>query len=74
MIKSKNSLEELLKEMKSFTYYKDKDEIDVQLKEKDGVAIRCNTPGYIEINILQYDKAISFLYRDRKYINQCVSF
>lgn len=72
MIKSKNSLEELLKEVKSFTYCKENDEIDVQLKEADEVSIRCNTPGYIEINMLQYDKAISFLYKDRKYINQCV--
>ncbi|WP_142413482.1 hypothetical protein [Hathewaya massiliensis] len=72
MIKSKNSLEELLKEVKSFTYCKESDEIDVQLKEEDEVSIRCNTPGYIEINMLQYDKAISFLYKDRKYINQCV--
>lgn len=72
MIKSKNSLEELLKEVKGFTYCKEDDEIDVQLKEQNEISIRCNTPGYIEISRLQYDKAISFLYKDRKYINQCV--
>lgn len=72
MIKSKNSLEELLKDMKSFTYYKDSTEIDVELKEQDEIAIRQNAPSYIEINFFEYDKALSTLYKDRKYINQCV--
>jgi len=72
MIKSKSCLEDLLKEMKSFTYYKEESQIDVQLKDINGVTIRCNTPSCIEINMLDYDKAISFLYKDRKYINQSV--
>lgn len=74
MIKSKSCLEELLKEEKSFTYHKQEAEIDVKLKEKeiDEVTIRCNKPNCIEINMLDYDKAISMLYKDRKYINQSV--
>ncbi|MEG2353913.1 MAG: hypothetical protein RSB70_04660 [Clostridium sp.] len=69
MIKSKSNLEELIREVKSFTYSKHSSEIDVSLKN-DSLSIRCDMPKCIVINFLGYEKALSLLYKDRKYINK----
>lgn len=71
MIKSKSNVVELIQEVKSFRYYKeDSTEVDVSLKEGDCISIRYDTPKCIFINLYDYDKAISMLYKDRKYINK----
>ncbi|SHI12671.1 hypothetical protein SAMN02745196_03049 [Clostridium collagenovorans DSM 3089] len=69
MIKSKSHLEELIQEVKSFTYAKDSGEVDVALKDET-VSIRYDMPKCIVINFLEYEQALSLLYKDRKYINQ----
>jgi len=69
MIKNKNNIVELLGEVKRFTYFKDNSEIDVVLKESENINIRCYDDKCIIINFFDYEKGISVLYKDRKYIN-----
>ncbi|APC42371.1 hypothetical protein [Clostridium estertheticum] len=73
MIKNKNNIVELLGEVKRFTYFKDNSEIDVVLKESEKINIRCYDDKCIIINFLDYETAISMLYKDRKYINMEIS-
>ncbi|MFT5873713.1 MAG: hypothetical protein ACI8WT_002660 [Clostridium sp.] len=70
MIKNKNNIVELLDKIKSFTYFKDNTEIDVVLKDYEGINIRCYEDKCIVINFFDYKKGISMLYKDRKYINK----
>ena len=70
MIKNKNNIIELLDEIKGFTYFKDNSEIDVVLKERESINIRCYDDKCIIINFFDYKKGISMLYKDRKYINK----
>jgi len=70
MIKNKNNIRELLDEIKSFTYFKDNAEIDVVLKERESINIRCYDDKCININFFDYKEGISMLYKDRKYINR----
>ncbi|WP_291636690.1 hypothetical protein [Clostridium sp.] len=70
MIKNKNNIVELLDKIKSFTYFKENVEIDVVLKECEGINIRCYDDKCIVINFFDYKKGISMLYKDRKYINK----
>ena len=69
MIKNKNNVIELLEENKGFTYFKDNAEIDVILKEGESINIRCYDKKRIIINFFNYEKGISMLYKDRKFIN-----
>ena len=69
MIKNKNNIIELLGEVKRFTYFKENSEIDVVLKETEKINIRCYDEKCIIINFFDYEKGISMLYKDRKYIN-----
>lgn len=73
MIKNKNNIVELLGEVKRFTYFKDNSEIDVVLKESEKINIRCYDDKCIIINFFDYEKGISMLYKDRKYINMKMS-
>ena len=73
MIKNKNNIIELLGEVKRFTYFKDKSEIDVVLKESEKISIRHYNDSCIIINFFDYEKGISMLYKDRKYINKKIS-
>ena len=73
MIKNKNNIVELLGEVKRFTYFKDNSEIDVVLKESEKINIRCYDDKCIIINFFDYEKGISMLYKDRKYINMKIS-
>lgn len=70
MIRDKDSIIELLNELKSFSYFKDKAEIHVVLKECESINIRRYDDKCIVINFLDYKKGISELYKDRKYINK----
>ena len=70
MIKNKNNIIELLDKIKSFTYFRDNSEIDVVLKESENINIRCYDKKCIVINFFNYEKGISMLYKDRKYINK----
>ena len=69
MIKNKKNIIELLDKINSFTYFKDNAEIDVVLKESEKINIRCYDEKRIIINFFDYEKGISMLYKDRKYIN-----
>ncbi|MCB2295844.1 hypothetical protein LGK95_20475 [Clostridium algoriphilum] len=69
MIKNKNNIIELLNKIKRFSYFKNNSEIDVVLKETESINIRCYDDKCIVINFFNYDKGISMLYKDRKYIN-----
>ena len=73
MIKNKNNIIELLNEVKRFTYFKGKSEINVALKESEKINIRCYDDKCIIINSFDYEKGISMLYKDRKYINRKIS-
>jgi hypothetical protein len=73
MIKNKNNIIKLLDETKSFSYFKNNSEIDVTLKESESINIRCSDDKCIIINFFDYDKGISMLYKDRKYINKKIS-
>jgi hypothetical protein len=70
MIKNKDNIIKLLDEIKSFSYFKDNAEIDVVLKERERINIRCSDDKCIVINFFDYKKGISMLYKDRKYINR----
>lgn len=70
MIKNKDNIIKLLSEVKSFSYFKDNSEIDVTLKESESINIRCYDDKCIIINFFDYEKGISMLYKDRKYINR----
>lgn len=70
MIKNKNSIRELLECIKRFTYFKDNAEIDVVLKESEGINIRSYDDKCIIINFFDYKRGISTFYKDRKYINR----
>ncbi len=69
MIRNKDNIIKLLDEIKSFSYFKDNSEIDVALKESESINIRCSNDKCIIINFFDYEKGISMLYKDRKYIN-----
>ncbi|MBU3181466.1 hypothetical protein [Clostridium psychrophilum] len=73
MIKNKNNIIELLNKIKGFSYFKDNSEIDVVLKESENINIRCYDDKCISINFFNYEKGISMLYKDRKYINMMIS-
>ncbi|MBU3160155.1 hypothetical protein KPL37_10370 [Clostridium frigoris] len=73
MIKNKNNIVQLLDEIRRFTYFKDNTEIDVVLKESEKINIRCYDAKCIVINFFDYEKGISMLYKDRKYINMKIS-
>ena len=73
MIKNKNNIIKLLDEIRSFTYFKNNSEIDVVLKERESINIRCYDDKCIIINFFNYEKGISMLYKDRKYINMKIT-
>ncbi|MGG7163099.1 hypothetical protein [Clostridium ihumii] len=70
MIKSKDNVCELINEMGNFSYEKDNSIVDVVLMPHQCVHIRCYEESCIKINYYDYNKGVSKLYRDRKYINK----
>ncbi len=70
MIKNKNNVCELLRNLKNFSYEKDDQLIDVELITAENVNIRYYDKKCIIINYHQYDEAVTTLYKDRKYINK----
>ena len=70
MIRCKNNVEELIRKQGGFQYFKEAARVDVSLKSDELISIRYNNPKSIVINFVNYDEAISKLYRDRKYINK----
>lgn len=70
MIKNKNNIIELLNAMRNFTYIKDSTEIAVVFRGKSDINFLYNTPSCFITKSLDYDKGVSVLYQDRKYINK----
>jgi hypothetical protein len=70
MIKNKDNIIKLLDENRGFSYFKNNAQIDVVLKESESINIRCYDDKCIIINFFDYEKGISMLYKDRKYINR----
>ena len=71
MIRSKNNVEELLKNKNGFRYSREEMErVSVNQRENQIISIIKDTPKCIYINRYNIDKAVSVLYKDRKYINK----
>lgn len=70
MIKNKSNICELINEVKNFSYEKEDSVVDVELKTEESLHIRCYEEKCITINYYDYEKGVSALYKDRKYINK----
>jgi hypothetical protein len=70
MIKNKENINNVLNELKEFSYDKDGILVDVALYDNLNVNIRYYEDNCIKIDYCDYDNAISTLYKDRKYINK----
>lgn len=71
MIRSKNNVEELLKNKNGFRYSREEmEQVSVNQRENQIISIIKDTPKCIYINRYNIDKAVSVLYKDRKYINK----
>lgn len=72
MIKTKDSIKEILSSSKKFTYDKEGTDIDVFLHEDNGIKMMCDSESKISIYYYSYDEGLSLLYKDRKYINKAL--
>lgn len=70
MIKNKSNICELINKVKNFSYEKETSLVEVELKSEEKVHIRYYEDDCIKINYYDFEKGISTLYKDRKYINK----
>ncbi|MCJ7691226.1 MAG: hypothetical protein MUO60_18200 [Clostridiaceae bacterium] len=64
--KNKNNTIKLLNEIKSFTFFKEATEIDMDLRERECIGIKCYGDRFVDIDFYDNKDGITMLYKDRK--------
>ncbi|MCJ7691460.1 MAG: hypothetical protein MUO60_19425 [Clostridiaceae bacterium] len=65
MIKNKNNIIKLLNEIKSFTCSKEATQVDMDLRERECIDIKCYGDRFVDTDFDNID-GITMLYKDRK--------